>query len=263
MPEPLLTRYLQPLLAGRRAECFTLINKALQDGAAAHGLLTEVVWPAMTQVDRLFREDIINTAAENMAARINRTVADMLQAHLPQAPPKGKRALIHCVEHGHEETGAQIIADLFAAQGWDSYLVGAGVPRDELLKLTGRLGPDVFVVYGTPPSAVPDVRSLITTIREIGVCATMQVIASGGVFNRADGLWQEVGADVFAENAPTLIELAESLPPRSPNVPRPTGLVKKRHRRRKGASLAAGAGAYEAPVVGAEAGFGCVPTGRA
>ena len=263
MPEPLLTRYLQPLLAGRRAECFTLINKALQDGAAAHGLLTEVVWPAMTQVDRLFREDIINTAAENMAARINRTVADMLQAHLPQAPPKGKRALIHCVEHGHEETGAQIIADLFAAQGWDSYLVGAGVPRDELLKLTGRLGPDVFVVYGTPPSAVPDVRSLITTIREIGVCATMQVIASGGVFNRADGLWQEVGADVFAENAPTLIELAESLPPRSPNVPRPTGLVKKRHRRRKGASLVAGAGTYAAPVVGAEAGFGCVPTGRA
>jgi methanogenic corrinoid protein MtbC1 len=237
MPEPLLTRYLQPLLAGRRADCFALTRRALADGACPQDLLTEVVWPAMTQVDRLFREDLIDAAVENMATRINRTVADQLQAHLSQQPRNGKRALIHCVDAGREEIGAQIVTDLFQASGWDAYLIGAGVPRDEILKLTGKLCPNVFVLYGTPPSAVPEVRSLIGLIREIGVCATMQVVASGGVFNRADGLWQEVGADVFADQAPDLVALADSLPPRQPGVSRPAGLVKKRHRRRKGGAV--------------------------
>lgn len=239
MPEPMLTRYLQPLLAGRRAECFTLVNRALLDGQPARHLLTEVVWPAMTQVDRLYREDLINSAAENMASRINRTVADVLQAHLPQSPPKGKRALIHCVEAGREEIGAQIIADLLQAAGWEAYLIGAGVPRDETLKLIGKLSPAIFVLFGTPPSAVPEVRSLIAMIRDIGVCPAMQVIASGGVFSRADGLWQEVGADVLADTAPELVEIADTLPPRAANAPRPAGLVKKRHRRRKGMPVSA------------------------
>src|SRR5262249_25842100 len=89
--EPLLSRYLQPLLAGRRAECFNLIRLAVAEGRQAESIMREVVWPAMAQVDRLFRDDRINIAVECMACRINRTVADQLQAHLPTAAANGKR----------------------------------------------------------------------------------------------------------------------------------------------------------------------------
>jgi len=64
MPEPLLTRYMQPLLAGRQAECFALISDALHDGRPARDVISDVVWPAMNQVDRLFRADQINAALE-------------------------------------------------------------------------------------------------------------------------------------------------------------------------------------------------------
>lgn len=235
MSQPLLTRYLQPLLAGRRSECFELIHDALKAGAAAESVLNDVVWPAMVQVERLFNDDRINTAIENMACRINRTVADQVQTRLPKFPANGRRALITCAEEMRQELGAQMIADLFQARGWEVFFIGGGVPHDEILSLVGELRPHVMVVFGTSAGGVPAARRMIEIIRDIGVCPTMNIIVSGGVFNRADGLWQEVGADVFAPDAHSVLTLADETPARIPGPAR-LGIVKKRRRRRKATS---------------------------
>lgn len=232
MNEPLLTRYLQPLLGGRRAECFHLIRHALAEGRSAEALMRDVVWPSMAQVDRLFRDDRINIASENMACRINRTVADQLQAALPVRDANAKRVLVTCADEPREELGAQMMADLFQADGWDVFFVGGGVPYDEMAGLVGQLRPHVLLVFGTDPEGVPLTRRMIDMIREMNVCPTMNIIASGGVYNRADGLWREVGADVFAETARDVVDTANALGPRQGGIAR-VGLVKKRRRKRK------------------------------
>lgn len=232
MPEPLLVRYMQPLLAGRRAECLAVMEQASAGGISPEELLCEVVWPAMTQVNLLFRDDHINIAVEHMAARINRAVAHFLQRQLPRPPRNGRVAIVTCAKGVSEETGAEIIADLLQSDGWEVYLLGAGVPHDELLSLTGQVCPDTLLIYGTRPEDVPDTRRLVELIREIGVCPTMNVVVSGGIYHRADGLWQEVGADWFAPTVRGIRQMLRDLPPRNPHAPR-IGLVKKRHRRRK------------------------------
>lgn len=236
MSEPLLTRYLQPLLAGRRAECFHLIHDAIAAGTPAEELLCGVIWPAMAQVDRLYRSDRINSAVESMATRINRTVANQLQTHLPRQPRCGRSLLISCAPHEGEELGAQIFADLFQSQGWEVFLLGGGVPHDEIVSLIGQIQPQALLIFGTRPQDAPHIRSLIDRIRDIGVCPTMNVVLSGGVFSRADGLWQEVGADAFVAGPREALRLLEELPPRRPGAPR-RGIVKKRHRRRKPAAV--------------------------
>lgn len=232
MSEPLLTRYMQPLLAGRRTECFGLISDALDQGKDPAGIAYEVVWPAMTQIERLFRDDRIDAAIDSMAAHINRTVASQLQAHLPKRVPNGKRVVVTCAEESCEEIGAQILANHLQSDGWEVYFIGAGVPHDELLKLIGHLRPQVLLVYGMRPSEIPNVRRFAELIREIGVCPTMNIVASGGVFNRVEGLWQEVGADVFAELPRDVVRTLSELAPRQPG-PKRIGTVKKRRRRRK------------------------------
>ena len=237
MPEPLLTRYMQPLLAGRRSECFDLIHDALSEGHSARDLANDVVWPAMTQIDRLYRDDRIEAVLENMATRINRTVADQLQARLPREARRGKRVIVVCATERCQEIAGQMVADQFQASGWDVFLIGADVPNDELLKLVGDQRPHAMLIYGTQPADVPAARQLVELIRDIGVCPTMNIVASGGVFNRVDGLWQEVGADAFADNPREVVERVDSLPPRIPG-PRKLGIVKKRRRRRKAAAVA-------------------------
>jgi methanogenic corrinoid protein MtbC1 len=233
MPEPLLTRFLPPLLAGRRAECLALIREVLNRGCRAEELLVQVIWPALAQVERLYREEQISAVVENMAYRIHRTIADQLQPYLPVKPFNGRRLLLIGAGTHREEVCAQVLADLFQSEGWEVYLVGSDVPRDELLKAAGELRPACLLIYGTQPSEVPEVRALIEIIREMGACPAMSILVSGGVFERADGLWQEVGADGFAGTPAEVLRLALEVRPRAPGSPRPPGLVKKRHRRRK------------------------------
>ena len=63
-------------------------------------------------------------------------------------------------------------------------------------------------IYGTKPSGAPDVRRLIDHLRDIAACPGMRTMVSGGIFNRAEGLWEEIGADMFAATAKEALEIA-------------------------------------------------------
>jgi methanogenic corrinoid protein MtbC1 len=233
-----LEEYMTPLLAGNRIACREFIAQEVARAKDPLTVYKELLWPAMERVDKQYRADRIDTAVEHMATRINRSIADQLQMHLVRRDPNGKRVLITCADGEPEELGAQMTADLFEARGWDAYLLGGGVPNDEILSLTGQLRPDLLLIFGTQPSGVPGVRRLIDLIRQINATPTMNIMVSGGVFNRADSLWKEVNADLFAKTAADAIPMAETAEPRKPTVT-PPGAPKKRRRRRRPPLLAA------------------------
>jgi methanogenic corrinoid protein MtbC1 len=232
-----LERFMTPLLDGHRQECRDVLEEAMAAGMPAAQLYRGMIWPAMEKVARLYREDQITLAAEHMATRISRSLADQLQGHLDRNGPNGKSILLTCADGEPEELGAQMCSDLFEAEGWTVYFVGGGVPNDEILELVGRLRPDILLVFGTQPGGVPSIRKLIDLIREVGSNPTMNIMISGGVFNRADGLWKEVNADLFAPNASEALRIAASATPRKPEIRIP-GAPKKRRRRRRPPLLA-------------------------
>lgn len=233
----LLDEYMIPLLAGNRLACRALVQRQLSQTQDATCLYRDLIWPAMERVDKLYRTHRINTAAEHMATRINRVIADQLQLSLPRGGSISRKLILTCADGEPEELGAQMCADLFESRGWEVYFLGGGVPNDEILTLVGQLRPDVLLIFGTQPQGVPGVRRLIDMIREIGVHPTMNVIVSGGVFNRAEGLWKEVNADYFAKSAEAAIPLAEGCAPREAVLPK-QGAPKRRRRRRRTEALA-------------------------
>ncbi|MCK4659957.1 MAG: cobalamin-dependent protein [Phycisphaerae bacterium] len=233
----LLDQYMEPLLAGDRRQCRNLIARQLRQRRTADRLLHNIVWRSMERVDCLYRENHINAATEHMAVRINRCMSTQLQMSLQQLPHNRRRTLITCAEGELEEVGGQMLADLFETRGWEVYFLGGGVPHDEVLTLVGQLRPEILLVCGTKPQDAPDVRALIDLIREVGANPTMNVLVTGGVFNRANGLWKEVNADLFAETPEKAIHLAETATPRKPDIRIP-GAPKKRRRRRASTYLA-------------------------
>ena len=227
----LFTQYLEHLFAGKRCEARQMMLAAQDRGNPACKLLKNIIWPAMEQIDKLYRDNHISRATEHMATRINRMVADQLQGYLAREPKTGQRMIVTCGDGEIEELGAQITADLFEAQGWSVWFLGSGVPNDEVLALVGKLRPDVLCIYGTQPCGVPNIKRLIELIREIGVCADMQVLVTGGVFNRADGLSDEIKADLFAPTVSDALQVVADHPTRipRPDIPQP-GRRRKRRR---------------------------------
>jgi len=227
----LFKQYLEHLFLGKRCEARELLFAAQDRGISASKLLRMIIWPAMDQVDKLHRGHHISLIMEHMATRINRMLADQLHALLARQPKSGQRMVVTCGPGEGEELGAQIIADLFEARGWTVWFLGSGVPNDEVLQFVGKVTPDILCIYGTKPAGVPDVRRLIDLIREVGVCTEMQIIVAGGVFNRAEGLADEVRADLFAPDATEALKVVEEHPVRipKPDVPEPG----RRRKRRK------------------------------
>lgn len=112
--------------------------------------------------------------------------------------------------------------------------VGGGVPEDEVLKLIGDLRPDLLILFGTLPQGMPAVRKLIDYLREVNSCPQMQVLCCGGIYRRAEGLAEEIGADLYAPDAQAALEVATANPTRRATVDQQT--VGRTRRIRKAAA---------------------------
>jgi methanogenic corrinoid protein MtbC1 len=164
----------------------------------------------MAEIERLHRADKITPTQEHLATRINRTIVDQLQNKLPRRPAKGKKVSVCCAGEELQELGAQIIADLFESDGWDVRFLGGGLTNDDIYAFINEYAPDVLLIYGTAPKQAPDVRRLIDRIRGVNAWPDMRIVVSGGLFNRAEGLWEEIGADGFAATPAEVLQVADN-----------------------------------------------------
>jgi methanogenic corrinoid protein MtbC1 len=241
--------YLEPLITGDRAACRKLIDQALEVGISAYDLLTQLVWPTMELLQSLYRDDRINITQLNLGTRLNRSLTDQLCAKLPRGAENGRKALIFCGNNEPEELGGQICADLFECDGWTVRFGGGGVPEDEVLNLIGEFRPDLLVMFATLPANVPGVRKLVDYLREINSCPQMQVMCCGGIYKRAEGLAEEIGADLYAPDAAQAVRVANENPSRKATVDQQT--VGRMRRIRKAAARKATGAARSAPSIDA------------
>jgi len=206
--EEIVEKYLDALLRGDRRSSRSVIEETLQSGTPTNLVYMEVVWPTMVEIERLMRAEKITPAQEHLATRINRTIVDQLQNKLPRRPAKEKKIVICCAPEELQELGGQIIADLFDSDGWEVRFLGGGLTNDDILTFVHEYAPDILLIYGTSPKQAPSVRQFIDRIRDVNAHPNMQIMVSGGLFNRAEGLWQEIGADSFAATAEQALEIA-------------------------------------------------------
>lgn len=204
----ILERYLDSLLQGDRNRCRSVIEETLQSGTPANSVYVDVIWPIMTEIEHLIRTDKITPIQEHLGTRINRTIVDQLQNKLPRRGCKNKKIVVCCAPNELQELGAQMMADLFESDGWQVRFLGGGLTNDDILSFVNEYAPDILLIYGTRPKQAPDIRRLIDTIKDVNAWPNMRIMLSGGVFNRAEGLWEEIGAHLFAATAFEALQVA-------------------------------------------------------
>ena len=228
--ENILARYLKPLLIGDRKACRCVIEEALQSGIPANSVYINIIWPIMVEIEKLLRQDKITPVQEHLATRVNRTIVDQLQNKLPRRPRKNKKMAVCCAQDELQELGAQMMTDLFESNGWDVRFLGGGLTNDDILAFINEYSPSILLIYGTAPKQAPDVRRLIDTIKSVNAWPDMRIMVSGGLFNRAEGLWQEMEADLYAATAVDALQAASN---DSPSAPREQRTINRRKKRRQ------------------------------
>ena len=229
--DTLLERFLAPLFAGDRSGARAIVAEAFETGMSAEEILMQLIWPAMEKIQSLYRGDRINTGVHHMASRLLRMLADQLTLRLERRERNGRGMLVVCSPGEPEELGAQITTDMAEASGWTVHFAGGGVPNDEIVGWIGQLQPQVLMIYGTIPPACPMVRQLIDLLHDVGICPKLQIMCSGGVFNRAEGLAEEIGSDLFAPDPVSALDMLERYPTRRATPDQQTVGRKRRTRK--------------------------------
>lgn len=207
-------RFFTSLISGHRAATRQIVSELFETGYPSEKILTHLFWPTLGHIQKLHRADQLSELAHHYATRLMRALVNQVQPQLEQQPRRGKNILLVCGREESEELAGQIACDLLEADGYEVYFTGGGVANDELVNEVGQMNTDILVIFGAVPSTVPHTRLLIDRLHAIGVCPQLQIVVGGGVFNRAEGLAEEIGADLWAKEPHQLVQVLSEKPAR-------------------------------------------------
>lgn len=203
--ETTIERFFELLTAGDRSAARTFMEQTRFSGVSSRELAADVFWPTYERIDRLFRNDQLSVVTHRMATRLLRVLVDQNAAHMHRPDRTTHTVLAFCGPSEADEIGAQIAVDLLETEGFEIIFGGGGVPKDEILAQLHDRRPDFLLSFCTAPGDLPAIREMIDTIREINACPNTRFAVGGGVFNRAEGLAEEIGADVWASDPIELV----------------------------------------------------------
>ncbi|MHB1155367.1 MAG: cobalamin B12-binding domain-containing protein [Phycisphaerales bacterium] len=204
--EVLIERFIEALISGDRTASRAVVDECLCADAPAERIIEKLFWPTLEELGKLYRNDQLSAISHQFATRIMRMLADQMGMRLEQRESRGERLLIVCGPNEPNELGGQLVADVLEASGYEVFFVGGGIAHDEIISTLGTLKPRSLVLFSSAPSDLPNIRVMIDQLHDQGVCPELQIVVGGGVFNRAEGLAEEIGADVWVKTPMEMVE---------------------------------------------------------
>ncbi|MFN7337811.1 MAG: B12-binding domain-containing protein [bacterium] len=204
-----IERLFESLITGNRDWARRVVRDAGAPECSAKELLSELFWPTHELIEKLHRADQIDQVAYHLSTRLLRPLVDQASAQLPAPTSKNRTIFAACGPSQSEELGAQIAVDLLESAGFEVTFAGGGVPGDEILAQVQQRQPDYLLLFCSAPSDLPGIREIVDQINEIGACGDTKIVVGGGVFNRAEGLAEEMGISMCVTSP---MEAVEKLP---------------------------------------------------
>ena len=209
-----ITRLYDALITGDRPSARAIVDEAYAAGYSPEDAVCDVFWAVYEKLEAEFRADKLSRLHHQLGTRLLRMLADQAAQRYTFEAATQRRVFSVCGPSEADELCGQMAADLLEAAGFDITFAGGNIARDEVLAHVQQDKPDVLLMFGSGPADLPMIRELIDTINEIGACRDLQIVVGGGVFNRAEGLAEEIGADLWAEHPLDLIDVMLEEPAR-------------------------------------------------
>ncbi|HSJ24870.1 MAG TPA: cobalamin-dependent protein [Longimicrobiales bacterium] len=191
--------YLQAVLAGERRTALVAALEPLQRGASVADIYCDLLQPTQYAIGRLWERNQISVAREHMATAITQYVVSQLYGRLSIPAAVRGNAIVTGVEGELHQLGANMVADVLEAAGWNVRFLGTQLPHRDVLGAIEEHEPRVVGISATMLFSLPRVGQLVEEMRT-RFPADMRIVVGGGAFRGRPRIWRDVGADGFAED---------------------------------------------------------------
>ena len=195
---------------GNRDEAVALTQAAIDNGTPPEQILNAMV-VAMDDVGQRFQQSEIFVPDMLIAARAMKESMALLEPLLIEAGIKPvAKALIGTVKGDLHDIGKNLVAMMWRGANFEVIDLGTDVAADRFVEAAKEHEPDLIGLSALLTTTMPAIKSTIEALRSAGVEAAKIVIGGAPVTQEfAD----EIGADGYAPDAASAVEVARSMLP--------------------------------------------------
>ncbi len=206
--------FLKTCLELRRSEALEVIHDAVASGVSINEIYLDVITPVMYELGRLWHLNRITVGHEHYCTAVAQMVMAQLFSSIFDGSSKHGKLVFACVAGELHEIGARMLSDLFEMNGWDTVFLGADVPTQSVIDTLIQHSAGILAISVTLGSNLGAVSDFITAVRATPACVDVKIMVGGAPFKVDSTLWQHLGADGWAPDAPAALLLAEQWRPR-------------------------------------------------
>lgn len=202
--------FLQAILQGDRHAALGVATEALTGGTSVADVYVTIIQMSMYEVGRRWEANEITVADEHLATAITQWVLAQLYDRLNIPAPHRGRAVITGIEGELHQLGANMVADMLEADGWDVRFLGANTPHEAVLNSVADHRATVLGVSTTMVVNLPQVDRLVSDARE-RFGDGLRVIVGGGAFRGDPDLAKRFGVDGFAPDLRSAVQTLRTI----------------------------------------------------
>lgn len=201
--------YLEALLKSETGQAHQIIENIRRSDSSLPQIYEEILAPVMREVGELWHQNRITVDKEHYITSVTQSVLSRFYDELFYRPRIG-RTLVSCAVGSElHEIGTRMLSDIFEYYGWDTYYLGAALPRAALLKALSEYKPDLVALTVTMPPHLSECEETIQAIR--GQFPDMRIIVGGQAFASTEALWEKWDVDHYAPTYSGIIRWAQSV----------------------------------------------------
>lgn len=202
--------FLESILKGQRKAATRIALEALRSGHSIIDVYTEIFQESQYELGRLWESNKITVAEEHMATAITQFVMALIYPLIEMTDKVRGKMVITGVEGEMHQIGANMVADVLEAKGWDVRFLGTNMPHQGILKAVEEHRADVVGISATMLFNLPKVIQIIDQLREKFGTGSLKIIIGGASFRQVPQMYSEIGADGYAPDLKATIAFLET-----------------------------------------------------
>ncbi len=194
---------------GREQEVLEKVGAAL-DEHEAEAVLNEGLLKGMDLIGTDFKSGKMFVPEVLMAARTMHGAMEILKPHLAEGAVKfSGSVVIGTVAGDLHDIGKNLVIMMLEAGGFQVIDLGVDVSSDDFVKAVKDHSADLVGMSALLTTTMPEMEKVIQALDEAGVRDAVSILVGGAPVTREFA--SEIGADGYASNASTALDLARDL----------------------------------------------------
>jgi methanogenic corrinoid protein MtbC1 len=207
----LATEFHETLVRGDRNAASRLIIKAVENGVPVKDIYMHVFQVSQYEVGRRWLASEISVAQEHFCSAATQMIMSQLYPYIFSGDKSGKSMVAASIGGELHEIGIRMVSDFFEMDGWNTFYLGANAPTSSILKAADLHHATLIALSIAMPYHGHLLKQTIEEIRLHPLGADLKILVGGNAVIRRNGDYKAFGADGFAADAETAVELANQL----------------------------------------------------